>query len=82
MNGTLELCGPEQFRLDQFIRWALAARSDSREVIADSNARYFGIKVQEKTLLPDSNARLSRMRFEQWLAQPPAQPAKAHVQPA
>jgi len=67
VNGILELCGPEQFRLDQFIQRALVARSDSREVIADSNAGYFGIKVQEKILLPDSNARPGSMRFEQWL---------------
>lgn len=81
-NGIVEVGGPEQFRLDEFIRRALAAYKDSREVITDGNARYFGITVAEKTLLPKEGARLGDTSFEQWLTQMTAQGTNAHLQPA
>ena len=68
VNGTAEIAGPEQFRLDELVRRDLAARKDPREVISDPNARYCGIKVSERTLLPDNRARLGETRFEDWLS--------------
>jgi hypothetical protein len=44
VNGTLEVGGPEQFRLDELIRRCLAAHKDPREVIADAQALYYGVK--------------------------------------
>src|ERR1043165_8150909 len=44
-NGTLEIAGPESFRFDDFIRQRLAALRDQREVIADSNSKYFGTEL-------------------------------------
>lgn len=82
LNGTIEVGGPEQFRLDELIRWGLAARHDPREVITDRNARYFGIQVNERTLVPHQNARLGVTRFEEWLTLSATQLAKAHLQPA
>jgi uncharacterized protein YbjT (DUF2867 family) len=70
VNGTVEVGGPERFRLDEFIRRGLAASKDPREVIADPHARYYGIKVSEKTLVPGDDARLGETRFESWLGQP------------
>jgi uncharacterized protein YbjT (DUF2867 family) len=52
LNGIAEIAGPEQFRLDQLIRGALKARNDRREVITDPHARYYGIAVSQRTLLP------------------------------
>ncbi len=69
VNGTVEVGGPEQFRLDQLVRKGLAAWKDPREVVADPNARYYGIKLSEKTLVPGNNARLGQTRFETWLSQ-------------
>lgn len=69
VNGTVEVGGPEQFPLDQFVKRGLAAREDSREVIADAQARYYGIKLNESTLVPGSDARLGKTRFEDWLLQ-------------
>jgi uncharacterized protein YbjT (DUF2867 family) len=82
MNGIVEVGGPEQFHLDEFIRLALAARNDPREVITDKNALYFGIKVTERTLIPNDNARLANTRFEEWLGQSKKQAEKADLQPA
>src|SRR5881296_402341 len=67
VNGTVEIGGPEQFRLDEPIRRDLAARKDPREVISDPHARYFGIAVSERTLVPNDDARLGETRFEDWL---------------
>ena len=68
LNGTVEVGGPEQFRLDEFIRRGLAARKDPREVVADPQARYYGIRVSETTLIPNGDARLGSMHFEDWLS--------------
>ena len=67
VNGIVEVGGPEQFHLDELVRRDLAARKDPREVVADPHARYYGIKVSERTLVPDNNARLGETRFETWL---------------
>jgi uncharacterized protein YbjT (DUF2867 family) len=67
-NGTVEVAGPEQFRLDELIRRGLSARNDPREVIADPNARYFGALLDERTLVPGPDARLGETRFEDWLS--------------
>jgi uncharacterized protein YbjT (DUF2867 family) len=69
VNGTIEIGGAEKFRLDQLIRRQLAARKDPREVISDPHARYYGIAVSEKTLVPNDDARLGQTRFEDWLKQ-------------
>jgi uncharacterized protein YbjT (DUF2867 family) len=69
VNVTLEIGGPEQFRLDEAVRRDLAARKDSREVIPDPHARYYGIQVSERTLVPNDDARLGQTRFEDWLDQ-------------
>ena len=69
VNGIVEVGGPEQFHLDELVRRDLAARKDPREVVADPHARYYGIKVSERTLVPDNNARLGDTRFETWLTQ-------------
>jgi uncharacterized protein YbjT (DUF2867 family) len=67
VNGVVEVAGPQQFRLDDLVRRDLAARHDPREVIADPDARYFGAKVNERTLVPDDDARLGEIRFDDWL---------------
>ena len=69
VNGIVEVGGPEQFHLDELVRRDLAARKDPREVVADPHARYYGIKVSERTLVPDNDARLGETRFETWLTQ-------------
>ena len=69
VNGIVEVAGPQQFRLDQFIRRGLDARHDPREVIADPHARYFGAELGERTLVPGDKAILAETRFEDWLGQ-------------
>ena len=82
VNGTVEIGGPEQFRLDELVQRRLVTLKDPHEVVADPNARYSGAKIGEKTLVPGNNARLGETRFESWLTQPAAQIPSAHAQPA
>lgn len=72
VNGTVEVGGPEKFHLDELVRRGLAAWKDPREVVADPQARYYGIELSERTLVPGDDARLGETRFETWLAQPAA----------
>ncbi|MFL5884169.1 MAG: SDR family oxidoreductase [Thermoleophilaceae bacterium] len=72
LNGIVEVAGPEQFRLDELIRGVLKADNDPREVVTDPDARYYGIKPGERTLLPGDDARLADTRLEDWLKQPAA----------
>jgi uncharacterized protein YbjT (DUF2867 family) len=67
VNGIVEVAGPEQFRLDEFIRRGLESRDDPREVVADPDARYFGARLDERTLVPDGDASLAETHFEDWL---------------
>jgi uncharacterized protein YbjT (DUF2867 family) len=69
VNGIVEVAGPEQFRLDEFIRRGLEARDDPRDVIADPDARYFGARLDERTLVPDGDPSLAETHFEDWLNQ-------------
>ena len=73
VQGTVEIGGPEQFHLDELARQGLAAFKDPREVVTDPQARYYGVEVSERTLLPGDSASLGQTRFKAWLAQSAAQ---------
>ena len=67
VNGITEIAGPEAFSLPDAIRTALTARGDTREVVADPNARYWGIELEERTLVPGAGATLFDTRLEEWI---------------
>ena len=67
VNGITEVGGPEQFRLPDLIRTALTAHADSRQVVADPAAQYWGVDIDERTLVPGDGATLFDIRFEDWM---------------
>lgn len=67
VNGIVEIGGPHAVRLPDLIRTALTARGDQRPVIADPEAKYWGVDLGERTLVPGPAARLSTTGFEDWL---------------
>ena len=73
VNGTIELAGPEQFRLDELVRRFLSANQDARQVVADVHARYFGAELNDQSLVPGDNPRITPTRFEDWLSRSIAQ---------
>jgi uncharacterized protein YbjT (DUF2867 family) len=69
LNDTVELAGPEAFRLDELVRRLLNANDDPRQVTADVHARYFGVELDDHSLIPGDDARIAPTRFEDWLSQ-------------
>ena len=66
-NRTVELAGPESFRLDELVARVLNAKNDPRRVIPDVHARYFGVELDDHSLTPGDNPRIAPTRFEDWL---------------
>jgi uncharacterized protein YbjT (DUF2867 family) len=67
VNGTVELAGPERFSLDELVRRFLSAKQDTRRVVADVHARYFGAELNDRSLTPGGNPRIGPTRFKDWL---------------
>jgi len=74
VGGIREVAGPEVFGLDELIRTGLALRGDTREVVADPEARYFGALLGERTLVPGDDAVHSEQRYAEWF---PLNPPRA-----
>jgi uncharacterized protein YbjT (DUF2867 family) len=68
LNDTVELAGPEAFRLDELARRVLSAQDDPRPVTADVHARYFGAELDDRSLTPGADARIAPTRFDDWLS--------------
>ena len=66
-GGDLEIAGPEQFGLDEFIRRGLTFRKDARTVVRDDTAPYYGAIIEERTLLPVDGAHIAATRLDEWL---------------
>jgi uncharacterized protein YbjT (DUF2867 family) len=76
VNGTVELAGPERFRLDELVRRYLSETGDPRQVVADASAPYSGLVVDdERALVPGGNYRVGAIRFADWLSRTAAKPA-------
>jgi uncharacterized protein YbjT (DUF2867 family) len=67
--GVVEIGGPEAIPLDELARRSLRHRGDARPVFTDRDAPYFGARVQPRSLVPGSGARLGTLRFDDWLVQ-------------
>ncbi len=68
INGVVEISGPERVRLNELVVRYLKAMGDTRKVEADPEARYFGAKLEDGSLVSDNNPRLGRITFEEWFA--------------
>lgn len=69
VNGTVEVAGPEAMPLDELIRRFLRGTQDTRKVVPDVRARYFGALLDDQSLTPGKNPRLGAIHFEDWLGQ-------------
>ncbi|MFC4313653.1 SDR family oxidoreductase [Steroidobacter flavus] len=74
-NGMLEFAGPECFRLHDAVERVMHVTRDSRALVADPQARYFGARLSEDTLTPDEGAIIGVGRFDDWLQQTGGAPA-------
>ncbi|MFD7159331.1 SDR family oxidoreductase [Kribbella sp. NPDC059898] len=68
LNARIDIAGPDEYRMDEFFRKALAERGDPREVVADVHARYFGSELTERSLVPVGEATLGELHYDEWYA--------------
>jgi uncharacterized protein YbjT (DUF2867 family) len=67
VDGIVEIGGPESFWFEDLIRRGLSAVGDTREIVVDPSAEYFGTTLSENSLLTGEGAQLGGIRFEDWL---------------
>jgi uncharacterized protein YbjT (DUF2867 family) len=75
-NAMFEVAGPVAFRIDELVARVLAFDKDPRRVIADPSALYFGVAIDDTSLMPGKDARLGATNFDWWLANVPPPPAR------
>jgi uncharacterized protein YbjT (DUF2867 family) len=66
-NGTVEIAGPEKFRMAELVRQYLNLKNDPRQVVADGSARYFGAELDDESLVPGEQAKIFPTTFDAWL---------------
>jgi uncharacterized protein YbjT (DUF2867 family) len=73
-KGIVEIAGPERAPFNEIVARYLKAAGDPREVVSDPEARYFGGRVEERSLVPLGEARLGRIGLDEWLRRSQAAP--------
>jgi len=75
INGMIEIAGPAPFYMDEIVGKVLAYDKDPRKVVADPDAPYFGVKLNDQSLVPGVNTRVGPTKFDWWLTHvpPPSQ---------
>lgn len=88
VGGIVEIAGPDRLALSEAVAAYLAAIEDPRQVVADANAPYFGVILNDGSLVPGPDARIGFKKFADWLAglsqtsRPPITRRTAAQQPA
>jgi len=66
-NGIVEIAGPERAPFNEIVARYLKAVRDPRQVVRDPEARYWGGRVEERSLVPLGEARLGHIDLDEWL---------------
>jgi uncharacterized protein YbjT (DUF2867 family) len=66
LNTFIEIAGPVVMPMSEFIRYYLDKTEDSRRLIEDPHARYFGTELNDQSLVPGENRRLGKIKYEDW----------------
>jgi uncharacterized protein YbjT (DUF2867 family) len=68
LNSTVEVAGPVRLPMDEFIDIFFKATNDSRQLVPDKHALYFGAQVNDQSLIPGINPRIGKLKFEKWIS--------------
>jgi uncharacterized protein YbjT (DUF2867 family) len=68
LNGMVEVGGPVRMPMSEFIRYYLTATEDPHQLIPDEHTLYFGAELNDTSLVSGENARLGRIKYEDWLS--------------
>ena len=71
-NAILEIAGPERAPLHDIVARYLKGVGDPRQVVRDPEARFFGGRIEESSLVPLGQARLGQISLDEWLRRSPA----------
>jgi uncharacterized protein YbjT (DUF2867 family) len=66
-NGIVEIAGPDRAPFNEIVARYLKGVGDPRQVVRDPEARYYGGRVEERSLVPVGEARLGRIGLDEWL---------------
>jgi uncharacterized protein YbjT (DUF2867 family) len=66
LNSTVEVAGPVRLGLDEFVRFFLDATHDTRRVVTDQRAPYFGVELNDQSLIPGEDPRIGNTKYEDW----------------
>ena len=66
-SGIVEIAGPERAPFNEIVARYLKAVGDPRAAVSDPEARYFGGRVEQRSLVPLGEARLGRIGLDEWI---------------
>src|SRR5262245_4835020 len=66
-NGIVEIAGPDRAPFNEIVARYLKAVGDPRQVVGDPEARYYGGRVDDRSLVPLGEARLGRIGLDEWV---------------
>jgi uncharacterized protein YbjT (DUF2867 family) len=66
-NGIIEIAGPERAEFSEIVARYLKTVDDPRKVVRDPEARYFGGRLEETSLVPAGDARTGSIDLDEWL---------------
>jgi uncharacterized protein YbjT (DUF2867 family) len=67
INGTVEIAGPDRLRQDELVAKYLKAANDKRQIEASRDALYYGLKLNDQSLVPGAGGKLTPTHFDEWL---------------
>jgi uncharacterized protein YbjT (DUF2867 family) len=71
INGTIEIAGPERVRLSDIVEKYMKATGDQRKIVAGTDVQYFGLRLNDQSLVPAADARLTSTTFDEWFKRVP-----------
>jgi uncharacterized protein YbjT (DUF2867 family) len=74
LNRVIEIAGPERAPLNDFISRFLTKAGDTRPLVVGASEPYFGLVLDDGSLVPGEGALIGPTRFEDYLAREKSRP--------